>query len=880
MATKSGYALNNIIPKGMNNLNKLLEVFLRFRTHVVAFHNDVNKMYNGLKLKEEFWGYQRYLFEPTLDPSKPPLEKVITTAIYGVRSAGNQATVAIRKLAARFKSEYPEVYEVICLDHYVDDCLSGAPTIEAANKLMDELQFVYSLVKLSLKTFTVSGQPADKSLVAPDGSKGISGHLWWPEEDVIGFDIQALNFARKTRGRKVNVRTKIPKKLTRRICCSKVGEVFDMSGLLTPITGTWKIDFHDLVTCHLAWDDAIPNNLRPVWETNFKHMSEIKDLRYQRAVVPADAANLDIETLEFGDASKVLVCAAIYVRFLRKDKSYSCQLLVPDETSQPRGELFSLVVLTHSGEVVRRALNKYQKKRLMFSDSQVALHWFSNDTRVLKQWVRNRCIEIRRLSDLSTWRYVRSGDMIADIGTRRCISLHVVSPESVWITGFDWIRKPESEHPSLKIEEITLNKDELELAHKEMLPKTEIHNVSARDHLLERYRFSEYIIDPNRHHFHSTIRILALVYKYVRILHERATSHATPITTVNTINVTANIFIPDEDIASAETYFFRKATSEVKEFLKPNQYERISTENNNILYYSGRVLPEDEVTIVGRATKVMKDLYSPKRTTIKILLLVFCCCTTSATKIKTMESYSTTAFIQSFTRFACDMGYPKRLLVDEGSQLVKGCKTLKLNFMDLQYRLHRDVDVEFQTCPVGGHNMHGKVERRIRHIKESLEKSISNERLGVLQWETVAAITANCINDLPLATRGLKGDLDNLDLITPNRLLLGRNNDRSPVGNMSSTESYDKIIEANAKIFNAWFENWLATHVPQLMDHPKWFQSSADLKEGDVVLFAKHESELSNVYQYGIIDSIQRSRDGIFRNTLGAAQGSRVQIHL
>ena len=74
-----------------------------------------------------------------------------------MRSAGNQATVAIRKLAARFKSEYPEVYEVICSDHYVDDCLSGAPTIEAANKLMDELQFVYSLVKLSLKTYTVSG---------------------------------------------------------------------------------------------------------------------------------------------------------------------------------------------------------------------------------------------------------------------------------------------------------------------------------------------------------------------------------------------------------------------------------------------------------------------------------------------------------------------------------------------------------------------------------------------------------------------------------------------------------------------------------------------------------------------------------------------------
>ena len=225
--------------------------------------------------------------------------------------------------------------------------------------------------------------------------------------------------------------------------------------------------------------------------------------------------------------------------------------------------------------------------------------------------------------------------------------------------------------------------------------------------------------------------------------------------------------------------------------------------------------------------------YHNKRTTIKIWLVVFCCCTTSATNIKTMEDYSNTAFIQSFTRFACDMGYPKRLLTDEGSQLVKGCNTLKLDFQDLKFRLHRDVKVDLDTCPVGGHNMHGRVERRIRHIKESLEKSISNERLGVLQWETIASVTANCINDLPLANRGAKGDLDNLDLITPNRLLLGRNNDRSPIGNMSVTESYDKIIASNAKIFNSWFENWLVSDVPQLMDQHKWFKVGLDLKEGE-----------------------------------------------
>ena len=53
--------------------------------------------------------------------------------------------------------------------------------------------------------------------------------------------------------------------------------------------------------------------------------------------------------------------------------------------------------------------------------------------------------------------------------------------------------------------------------------------------------------------------------------------------------------------------------------------------------------------------------------------------------------------------------------------------------------------VELETCPVGGHNMHGKVERKIRHIKESLEKSMHNERLSILQWETLGAEVANTV---------------------------------------------------------------------------------------------------------------------------------------
>ena len=60
----------------------------------------------------------------------------------------------------------------------------------------------------------------------------------------------------------------------------------------------------------------------------------------------------------------------------------------------------------------------------------------------------------------------------------------------------------------------------------------------------------------------------------------------------------------------------------------------------------------------------------------------------------------------------------------------------------------------------------------------------------------------------------------------------------------------------------------MINHVPKLMDQPKWFRSDKDLKEGDVVLFLKQESEICNKYQYGIVDKVEKSRDGIVRKAI------------
>ena len=454
MPTDTGYSLNNILAKGQKTLNKLLEIFLRWRTHPAAYHSDVQKMYNAVKLLPRYWAYQRYLFHPTLDPKEEPEQKVAKTIMYGVKSSGNQAETALRLTSDLYKNEYPEVNAVVREDTYMDDTMSGEATIELADQRCDELEVVLNHTGFSLKGFTTSTRDPDPALSSDGVSINVAGHRWFPKEDLISLDSKEVNFAPKHRGKYSGIINEAPKRISRKTCASKVGEIFDFSGMLVPITAAWKDDLRTIRK--IDWKDAIPDNLRPLWDDTFKLMGEIKQLKYRRAVVPHDAVSLEMTTLEFGDASKILICVAIYVRFLRKCGKYSCQLLlaksrlVPQDMTQPRAEFFAAVSNTHCGEVVKRALKKNHKKAKKFTDSQIALNWISNDSgRVKDEWVRNRHIEINRFTAPDQWVYVASEDMIADKGTRRCTSLSEVDSNSDWINGYAWMAEEEDQFPSM-----------------------------------------------------------------------------------------------------------------------------------------------------------------------------------------------------------------------------------------------------------------------------------------------------------------------------------------------------------------------------------------------------------------------------------------------
>ena len=121
--------------------------------------------------------------------------------------------------------------------------------------------------------------------------------------------------------------------------------------------------------------------------------------------------------------------------------------ILPDGTTTPRGELQAAELNAATGFTVRRALGDRHQRGWKFTDSKVAFHWIHCTKNVLGTFVRNRKININRLTELGEWQLVEGKDMAADIGTRKGATVADVSEGSSWINGYEWMSGPAEEFP-------------------------------------------------------------------------------------------------------------------------------------------------------------------------------------------------------------------------------------------------------------------------------------------------------------------------------------------------------------------------------------------------------------------------------------------------
>ena len=159
------------------------------------------------------------------------------------------------------------------------------------------------------------------------------------------------------------------------------------------------------------------------------------------------------------------------------------------------------------------------------------------------------------------------------------------------------------------------------------------------------------------------------------------------------------------------------------------------------------------------------------------------------------------------------------------------------------------VSSQVMVSTAKAHSKRERVERKIKSLRESLEKMgvSTHHPQTVLQWETLFSKIANTVDNLPLA-KGNKSNATNLgyEIITPNRLKLGRNNFRSLEGSgikLDMAANRTALLEQNRELYCEWYKIFIDNiHMLDLRPN-KWLKNSRLPVLDDIVLFVFLDSE-------------------------------------
>ena len=292
-------------------------------------------------------------------------------------------------------------------------------------------------------------------------------------------------------------------------------------------------------------------------------------------------------------------------------------------------------------------------------------------------------------------------------------------------------------------------------------------------------------------------------------------------------------------------------------------------------------LHENRLTIAPPFYNAQVDLFGPMlarcehnhRSSIKVYGTVFKCPATCAVAVHVMNGYSTDSFIAAYTRFAAKHGNPVKLFIDQGSQLMHACRTMEISMTDVANNLAKSyqVGIEYQTCPVAGHNAHGQVERSIKTIKVLFERVYKPLKLDSFGYETAFAWITMQLNNLPICLGTRIDNLDHLEVITPSRLILGRSSTRALDGPVTHA-SPGRIVKQMEDVYRSWWETWQREKIADFIPKPPgWSDGNNDAKVGDVVLMLQGDQDKSpgkSIWKLGRIRTLYYSADGIARSAL------------
>ncbi|XP_067613175.1 uncharacterized protein [Eurosta solidaginis] len=416
-------ALNSVLLKGPDLMKSLLGILIRFREKPIGLCGDIREMFHQIRIRQEDQTAQKFLGREG-DTSKQPNEYVMQVMTFGATCSPSLANYVKNKNAARFEAELPCAVKAILDNTFVDDWLQSVETEDEMIELAKTVRFIHSDGGFEMRSWksnsrkvllAITGQSTqnDKYIEEPlSRHEKVLGMWWSPAEYVLTF---FENFPQQ-----IYDENHIPTK--RQMLCI-IMTVFDPLGLLGFHIISAKILMQEVWRSGVSWDEPVRIEQKDKWWKWIRCMPAIAKIRVRRCD-PLVSGGERIQLHTFVDASVDAYAAVVYLRE-EKGSIVSC-CLVASKTrvaplkplSIPRLELMGAILGLRLSKFISEELSIFIEKRVFWTDSKNVLCWIKSDARKFHQFVAVRVGEILENSRVDEWRWVPSGDNVADEGTK------------------------------------------------------------------------------------------------------------------------------------------------------------------------------------------------------------------------------------------------------------------------------------------------------------------------------------------------------------------------------------------------------------------------------------------------------------------------------
>ena len=470
-----GKCLNQILMKGPNCLNSLVEVLIRFRSYETALIFDLSKAYNSL-LTGPVEKFTRLIVWRDCDRTAEWKTYGYECVAFGDLSASCQLECGKGDCADAGVEIDPEASVKIKKDMYVDDAGTGGSKEQVARfrgtrredgSYDGTFSQILGLGKLDIKAMLVSGE-YDREALEKLGDQ-VLGIKYKVVEDKFFFLLE-IHVSPKKRG----IRTEEPISLnslsdlatinlTPRIQVGLVNSFYDPLGLMCP----WLIKFKLLLKKttepeykHLTWDDKIPDQLGVLWKDLIAQTLELGAVHFPRSFRPEGAVGSP-SLAGFWDGSLLAWACAVYCRYVLHTGEVDVRLVAakarvsPSKgTSVSKVEVSGLLDLSRLLNVVVKGCSEPPEIITLMGDSECSISMYEKSGSSLAPYFCNRIGEIRsNLELLSEHCPVEplqhiSGDLNpADLPTRGHALPEHLAEDSLWQRGPDFLYSPRGEWP-------------------------------------------------------------------------------------------------------------------------------------------------------------------------------------------------------------------------------------------------------------------------------------------------------------------------------------------------------------------------------------------------------------------------------------------------